>query len=259
MAALPWLLLVLCGCERQPDVLVLFVDTLRADRLGCSAPVGGLPALEVLMAEGACFERVASTAGWTLPSETSLLFSAYPEEHGVVARHSEVDRNLVGVTTPLVEAGYRTALFSGNVLTAHPQYQPWFDEVWVIDRDEEFAADVDTQVVDEALAWLGDERRRDPVFLTLQLYGPHFPYCPPGTGDGLVTVPNFGDIDLCQPWDQEKLRLVEELEPFPDELSSRIEELYDAEVAYTAAEIERKWVYGEHFAERPVPHPHVDG
>ncbi len=236
-----WLVL-LCvapGCAREPDVLVLFVDTLRADRLGCSQPLGHVPALEQFMGEGVCFERVASTSGWTLPTETSMLFSTYPAEHGVTARHSEVDTSLVGITTPLLDEGYRTALFSGNVLTSHPHYQHWFDELWVIDKQDEFAADVDTRVVDEALLWLAEERRRDPVFFVLQLYGPHHPYCPPGVDDGVVDVPDFGEIDLCSPLDQEALRTVEDEELDLTGLAARAEELYDAEVAYTAAEIER--------------------
>ena len=100
------------GCERQPDVLVLFVDTLRHDRLGCATPLGAMPSLEQYLAEGTCFERVASTAGWTLPTETSMLYSAYPEEHLVQQRHSQVSPAVVPITAPLAEQGYASALFS---------------------------------------------------------------------------------------------------------------------------------------------------
>ena len=229
------------GCQRQPDVLILFVDTLRHDRLGCETPLGAMPSLEQYLSEGACFERVASTAGWTLPTETSMLYSAYPEEHLVEQRHSQVSSSVVPITAPLLEAGYQSALFSGNVLTTHPQYQPHFDRLWVIDKEEEFAPDVDTQVVDSTLLWLQEEAEGDPLLLVLQLYGPHHPYCPPGIEDGIVEVEELheGEVDLCDPVQSELLHAAESIVPFPPELSEGIEQLYDAEVAYTEAEIQR--------------------
>lgn len=240
-AALVGTSLALVGCEREPDVLVLFVDTLRHDHVGCGNAVGALPSLETFLSEGTCFDRVASTAGWTLPVETSMLVSAYPEEHGVDSRHSQVSSDVVAVTAPLFEAGYQTALVSGNVLTTHPQYQPYFDYLWVIDRTQEFAADVDTQVVDEALRWLDDDAGGSPLFLVLQLYGPHYPYCPPGVEDGIVQVDGLheGEVDLCDPNQADILRAAEEIVPFPEALSSRIAELYAAEVASTAVELDR--------------------
>lgn len=242
--ALPLLLLTLLatpGCQRQPDVLVLFVDTLRHDRLGCGEPAGQLPQLEQFLAEGTCFERAASTSGWTLPSETSMLFSAYPEEHRVEHRHSALAPGLVSLAAPLAGEGYTSALFSGNVLTSHPQYQPHLDHLWVIPKAEEFADDVDTQVVDEALRWIGEEAGGDPLLLVLQLYGPHYPYCPPGVDDGWIEVPglNEGELDLCDPNHADLLRAAEEIEPIPAQLRQRVAELYDQEVAATSDELDR--------------------
>ncbi|MDP7114337.1 MAG: sulfatase-like hydrolase/transferase, partial [Myxococcota bacterium] len=230
-----------CGCARQPDVVVLFVDTLRADRLGCSAPLGALPSLERYTIEGSCFERVSSTAGWTLPTETSMLVSAYPEEHNVTLRHVPVDPDVVPITAPLADAGFMTALFSGNVLTAQPQFQPFFDQLWVIERSQEFAADVDDRVVDEALDWLAAEAGKEPLFLVLQLYGPHYPYCPPGTEAAWIDVPDLhdGGLDLCDPDHADLLRAAESLEPIPATLLDHVETMYDEEVAYTDTQIER--------------------
>ena len=237
-------LLLLCtaaGCESQPDVLVLFVDTLRHDRLGCTSEVGKLPQLETFLTEGTCFDRVASTSGWTLPSETSMLFSAYPEEHRVEHRHSDLAAGLVSLAAPLQTEGYTAALFSGNVLTSHPQYQPHLDHLWVIAKTEEFAADVDAQVVDEALRWMDEDAKGDPLLLLLQLYGPHYPYCPPGVDDGQVAVPELheGEIDLCDPAHADLLRAAEEIDPVPEALRQRVEELYDLEVAATGDEVAR--------------------
>lgn len=235
------LLVLLPGCARSPDVLVLFVDTLRHDRLGCQAATGHAPTLEQLTLTGACFDRVASTSGWTLPTSTSMLYSAYPEEHGVQQRHQEVADGVVGLPTPLVAEGYTSALFSGNILTSQPRYQHDFDMVWVVERAHGDDPDIDAQVVDQALAWLDEQPTRDPVLLVLQLYGPHYPYCPPGTDDATVAVDGLDLplIDLCDPEHGDLLRAAEELQPFPPALNERIEELYDQEVAVTDGEIAR--------------------
>lgn len=229
------------GCQPDPDVLILFVDTLRYDRLGCVEPLGRLPSLERFTLEGACFERVTSTSGWTLPTETSMLVSAYPEEHGVTGRNRPVDPSVVPLTAPLADSGYVTGLFSGNVLTSQPQYQPYFDQLWVIDRTEEFADDADVQVVDAALAWLDESAGRKPLALVLQLYGPHYPYCPPGAGEAWIDVPGLHDgaVNLCDPEHADLLRAAENLDPFPQSLADYVELMYDQEVDHTDGQIAR--------------------
>jgi len=236
------LALLLCpGCARSPDVLVLFVDTLRHDRLGCQSALGHAPTLEQLTLEGACFDRVASTAGWTLPTSTSMMYSAYPEEHGVELRHQEVTDGMVGIPAPLLDEDYVSGWFSGNILTSQPHYQDDFDQLWVVDRDHGDDPDIDAQVVDQALGWLEEQPRKDPLFVVLQLYGPHYPYCPPGAGDTTVDVPGLDPpvMDLCDPEHDDLLRAAEELDPFPEVLTQRIQELYDQEVQATDAEIAR--------------------
>ncbi len=229
------------GCNDRPDVLVLFADTLRYDRVGCADTVGSVPSLEQFTMEGTCFERVASTSGWTLPTQTSMLLSTYPEEHGITNRNSRLDGTLPGITGPLQDAGYRAALFSGNVLTSYPRFQTYFDTFWVVDRDLEFAPDVDSYVVDEALRWLEEDAPSRPLFVMLQLFGPHFPYCAPGVTDGTVDVEGVdgGVIDLCDAEDISLLQDAELIDPFPADLSRRIEALYDQEVAFTDGEFQR--------------------
>ena len=237
-------LLALCGsgCHDQSDVLVLFVDTLRHDRLGCTEAVGQMPTLEQYTLGGTCFERVASTAGWTLPTETSMLLSSYPEEHGITRQSSHLDGSYDPITAPFTDAGYVTALFSGNVLSSHPYYHPFFDTMWVVGRENEFAYNVDELVVNQAELWLENEAKRgDPSFVVLQLFGPHVPYCSPGDEDGVVEVPELdeGSIDLCDPADTELLHAAEAIVPFPPALASRMAELYDLEVAATDEQLER--------------------
>ncbi len=238
------LLIALCGggCHDQPDVVVLFLDTLRHDRLGCTEAVGAMPTVEQYTLDGACFDRAASTAGWTLPSETSMLLSTYPEEHGITRQSSHLEGSYDSITTPLVEADYQTALFSGNVLSSHPHFHLLFEEMWVVDREDEFAANVDELVVGHAEQWMEEDLKRGkPAFIVLQLFGPHLPYCAPGTDDGVVEVPEIdeGSIDLCDPAATELLHAAEAVDPFPPALAARMAELYDQEVTATDEQVSR--------------------
>lgn len=76
----------------SPSVLVLLVDTLRADRLGCYGNhPSPSPTLDHLAREGLRFEEVISQSSWTLPSVTSILTGLHPRSHGVVG--SKFTRN----------------------------------------------------------------------------------------------------------------------------------------------------------------------
>ena len=76
--------LVTCPDPTPPNVLVILLDTLRADRLGCygyDRPTS--PVLDRLASEGVVFSDAWSAAPWTLPSHASLLSSLHAVEHGV--------------------------------------------------------------------------------------------------------------------------------------------------------------------------------
>jgi arylsulfatase A-like enzyme len=97
--------------EPRPNVLVLSLAPLRADRLSCYGyGRDTTPHLDALAAEGALFERAYATAAWTPPSYASLLTGLYPARHGVSTGTGLADSipTLAGVMT---ERGYRTAGF----------------------------------------------------------------------------------------------------------------------------------------------------
>ncbi|HJQ84135.1 MAG TPA: sulfatase, partial [Candidatus Binatia bacterium] len=73
-----------------PNVLVLLVDTLRADRLGCyGATPSPTPVLDRLAADGVVFEHAVAQSSWTMPSVSTLFTGLYPPSHGVVAGQHE--------------------------------------------------------------------------------------------------------------------------------------------------------------------------
>ena len=81
-----------------PNVLVLLVDTLRADRLGCYGAVPSpSPNLDRLAAEGRVFAQAVSQAPWTLPAVATFLTGLYPRAHGMVAgQHAGADTLAAG-------------------------------------------------------------------------------------------------------------------------------------------------------------------
>ena len=69
------------------NVLLIIIDTLRADKLGCYGGSRGLsPQIDRLAADGVRFERAYAHAPWTLPAMASLLTSLHPQEHGAGGR-----------------------------------------------------------------------------------------------------------------------------------------------------------------------------
>jgi arylsulfatase A-like enzyme len=173
------------GGDPAPIVLLVTIDTLRADHLGSygSARVQ-TPNLDRLGAEGVRFANVWSAASITIPSHTSLFLSQPLARHGVVsnqARQAPAGDTVQGL---FHSAGYRTAAFVsayhlgpamlfGSLL---PMLQP-FDAPELAAKPR-VAADT----VDHTLAWLkGACRTR--TFAWIHLWDPHMPYTPPSPFD----------------------------------------------------------------------------
>ena len=82
-----------CTKAEPPNVVVVFVDTLRAEALGAYGnPLPASPAMDKLAEQGLLFERMYSHSGWTLPSAASLISARYPVEHRVVRSPTEYDK-----------------------------------------------------------------------------------------------------------------------------------------------------------------------
>ncbi len=174
------------GRERFNLVLVT-LDTLRADRVGCYGyPLAETPAMDRLAAEGLRFAHASSPVPLTLPAHTSILTGLLPLHHGV--RNNGAAGLPAGTTTlatRLAAAGYRTGAFVAAFVLDHrfglqSGFAVYDDEVnrdpnagWVLE-----ARRPANQVVDRALAWLGQDDAR-PFFLWVHLYDAHAPYRPP--------------------------------------------------------------------------------
>lgn len=107
--------LLACSASGPPNVVVVLIDTLRADHLGCyghSQPTS--PRIDALAGEGTLFENAVAQSSWTGPSVASLFTSHYPSRHGMVRFGSSLDAGLPTLAEELRRGGYQTLAVSAN-------------------------------------------------------------------------------------------------------------------------------------------------
>lgn len=205
--------------ERKTNVILITVDTLRADRLeSYGYEAGRTPASSLLAREGILFENVLVQTPITLPSHASILTGTYPFYHGV---QDVVGRLRAGVPTLgewFKEQGYVTgAVVGSSVLLSQ----------WGLDRGFDFYEDtfptrgirqIDfsrverpaEEVISLASAWVERNRTR-PFFLWVHVYDPHDPYAP---------LEPFATDFKARPYDGEIAYMESELSRFLDELKN---------------------------------------
>jgi arylsulfatase A-like enzyme/Flp pilus assembly protein TadD len=174
-----------------PNVLLITIDTVRADHLGCYGYSKiKTPTLDSLAHDGIVFERAISQVPLTWPSHTAILTGTYPFQNGVQDFTGQpLDPLFRSVAQAFKKNGYRT----GAVVSAYV-----LDRVWGLARgfdfyDDAFAPEefqkkdiglVDRKAgesVSHAIRWLKNNASasRQPFFFWLHLYDPHSPYDPP--------------------------------------------------------------------------------
>jgi len=166
---------------KHPDVLLVTLDTTRADHLGCYGyPQPTSPNIDRVFAGGLRFDRAWTPVPLTLPAHASLLTGLLPPEHGI---HDNGGAGLGSGVPVLTEAfrqrEYATGAFvSASVLDAVFGLARGFD---VYDDDTTSRRRTTRragETVDAALAWLATQGQR-PAFTWVHLYDPHADYDPP--------------------------------------------------------------------------------
>jgi arylsulfatase A-like enzyme len=170
---------------RQRNVVLISVDTLRADRLNAYGYEARRtsPNLDALASDGILFEHHITASPWTIPSHMSLLTSLYPTAHGVtrsfraamdgLAAGTDYDRlpeRALTLAEALAASGRTTAAFTGGV-TLDPRFG--FDQGFA-----SYATDMyklDRGNVDAMLRWIAANRDR-PFFLFWHSFEVHAPY-----------------------------------------------------------------------------------
>ena len=167
------------------NVVLIVVDTLRADHLGAYGGAPDTPHMDALAASGVRFERAYSPAPITGPSHASLFTSLPPRIHGVRNNLQRLPAGHVTLGELLRGAWRRTAAFvSLGVIRAPSGLDQGFDEYF-----DEFPRDwwrTARETNEQLVPWL--ERVRAPFFLWAHYSDPHEPYASPDRVYPLVTV-----------------------------------------------------------------------
>ena len=216
-------LLLLAGCrstERQTDsgtplrrlnVVLVTIDTLRADRLGCYGyrPIE-TPTLDRLAQQGVLFENAVSQAPLTAPSHASMMTGLNPTRHKVRDTGGFVLPSSTATLAGMLQReGWETAAFVGAAVLKkrfglNQGFAVYDDQMPAAEGSSGEAAERRAaDVVDRATRWL-DTQTGKPFLLWVHVYDPHLPYDPPP--------------------------------PFREKYTGR---LYDGEVAYTDQQLGR--------------------
>ncbi|HEY2933436.1 MAG TPA: tetratricopeptide repeat protein [Acidobacteriota bacterium] len=174
----------------RPNILLITIDTLRADHVGCYGyRATGTPNMDALAGEGVLYENCIAQVPLTLPSHCTILTGTYPQFHGVRDNIAFLlDSKALTLAEILRERGYVTGGFVGSYILNHTRgvdqgFDVFFDNYQALAPDtDQFSALVaetkGTKVIYEATRWLGTKSSK-PFFAWVHLFEPHDPYKPP--------------------------------------------------------------------------------
>ena len=212
----------------RPSVLLVTVDTLRADHLGAySKQDSHTPRLDRFADQAMVFERAATPMPLTRPAHFSILTSRYPREHGVLNNALALPESATTLAELFRAAGYRTGGFVAVALLSR--------EAGAAQGFDEFASPEGAkhrsgnEVVAQALDFMTADD--SPFFLWVHLFEPHLPYSPPPEYRGDLS-PELASSLPDVSW--KKLRKIadDNAGDVPQEVLEHAKALYRGEVSY---------------------------
>ncbi|MEW6744262.1 MAG: sulfatase-like hydrolase/transferase [Planctomycetota bacterium] len=194
----------------RPSLLLITVDTARADAYGCYGGRAATPVTDGLASEGIQFLQAIAPVPITHPSHASLLTGLYPQRHGIrdngmFRLSSELDT----LAERLRVAGYRTSAFVSSVVLdsrygLDQGFETYDDAILPDVNPDERRGDL---TVNAAIAYLDTLAAGAPLFMWVHLFDPHHPYAPPPPFDSTChDSPYHGEIAFA---DQQIGRLVD--------------------------------------------------
>jgi choline-sulfatase len=172
----------------QPDVVIITIDTLRADRVGCYGYAKAeTPTMDQLAKEGILFRNAVSHVPLTRPSHTSIFTGLYPFEHNVHDNVAPPLDNKIPLLAELLRTnGYNTGAFVASFVVnsqsgLHRGFDVFADKFDAQKQPTEFALNLEkrgSQIYDEFADWQTRAKTK-PYFAWIHIYDPHFPYDPP--------------------------------------------------------------------------------
>ncbi len=252
----------------RPSVLLITVDTLRADHVGAYGYINGrTPHLDSLAKKGILFREVVTPHRTTGPSHTSILTGLLPENHGVLQNMERISQSIPTLADLLSTKGYVTASFVSAVTTVDSacglpsRFHVYDDDIGRIRWLPEEARGTlllsymrgalrvlgfdifphvwyrtGSKTTDSAISWL-EHNNKVPFFVWVHLFDPHLPYRPPreylseASRDykGPASEENWYFLDAS-----DKAKIVSS----PRNMKQMVA-LYDAEIAYADQQVGR--------------------
>lgn len=248
--------------EGSPNVILIVVDTLRRDRLGCYGNDDSLtPAIDGLRKDSILFRNAIVTCPRTAQSMSSFMTGLYPSEHGVRRIFDRLGGNARTLAEILREGGYDTfAVVSNPVLrratsglsqgfhryddaflpTPFNQELPLrlFETFVHRIRLRNFDA---TSTTDRAIESLRTRAKDRPFFLWIQYFDPHWIYLPPAEYIDLAEESLEEVNEIYEELDEDRLEMetLKYRHPYTESLLASFRELYDGEVRFCDDQIGR--------------------
>ena len=186
----------------QPNIVIIAIDSLRADHLGCYGyPLPTSPAIDALARESVVFDRAFAAGIPTMPSFTTLYTGLHPYRHGIVAHSGmrSLSRRIRMLPQLAQQRGYLTAAVD-NLAVQGDGRGNWFA------RGYDHYAGFVYKPFSAQSAWITDRarlfmeraasERELPLFLFLHYWDPHSPYGPLPPYDTMHYTPGSGPVDL---------------------------------------------------------------
>jgi arylsulfatase A-like enzyme len=177
-----------CAGRGRPNIVLLILDTVRADRFTWDgAPRVVAPRIEALAREGTVYTAAFSPAPWTVPAHASLFTGRYPSAHRTDCGSLHLPDPETTLAEALRDAGYRTVGYTANPwLGGDSNFKQGFDtwgETWreVPEGSPDTGASLNNQRIERFLRWYAgnEDARRQPFFLFANYFEAHLPYHPP--------------------------------------------------------------------------------
>lgn len=161
-----------------PNIVLIVVDTMGAQYIG--KEVGSIsitPEIDKLRSEGVEFTRAYSTSPWTKPAIASMFTGVLPLEHGTMHLRSVFEPKMAVMAELLGNVGYRRAGFvSHNLIGPKTGYKRGFESYEII----KFKGNIHNAVTSDQVTGMGSgwltEKKKEPFFLFLHYFDPHFNY-----------------------------------------------------------------------------------
>ena len=234
--ALFFLLLFSCSGEgehQRLNVLLILVDTVTADHLGCYGYYRNTsPTIDSLAASGMIFMNCLAQSSWTLPGMVSIYTGLSERSHRCGHYNNilySLDLEMPTVSTILQKQGYSTAGFvQSEFLGSDFGMEKGYDSFWI--RVSEGEAAMDSVTVDTLLSYFSHNEITEPFLATIHFYDPHSPYKPPIPFDTLFESSGIGGLD-DRPADSVRWN--------DPAVVEHLEAMYDSEIRWTDNQLSR--------------------